>query len=257
MPERDEPGRHAPEQGAPEHGGRPSGDPGTRRRFLGWRTAVTGAAVALGAAALVLLPGAADDPADSPVARALEEREDQQPPTRETVDDLAADLRDIASEGYDQPIDPARVSAVVTQPGPYEAMGRIQIPAIGLDAEYGNGVHESALARGPGHWPGTPAPGQAGNAVISGHRTTHTAPFRDLDDLVEGDEIVVSTGAAEPVTYVVVDTVVVPVESYTEHVLAPPDDATSRELTLFACHPEGSLANRIVVHARAGGAGDA
>ena len=39
------------------------------------------------------------------------------------------------------------------------------------------------LAKGPGHYPGTPLPGQIGNAAIAGHRTTHGAPFCHVDEL--------------------------------------------------------------------------
>lgn len=41
------------------------------------------------------------------------------------------------------------------------ALGRLSIPGIGLDTPFYNGVHEEVLARGPGHWPGTPMVGQA------------------------------------------------------------------------------------------------
>ena len=41
--------------------------------------------------------------------------------------------------------------------------------------------------------PWTPVPGQPGNAVISGHRTTYGRPFYDLDQLGIGDRIEVET----------------------------------------------------------------
>lgn len=202
-----------------------------------------------------MLPGLVDDPPRSGPGTSLERLLDsdestgpqRQRPTLETVQGLAAELSDTSG---DQPIDPDRVSAVVTSPGPYEVLGQLQIPAVGLDAEVGNGVDPDTLVLGPGHWPGTPVPGQVGNAVISGHRTTHTAPFRDLDELSEGDEITVSTQSGVRTTYVVTEVFVVSVEEYTGEVLAQPEDPSTRELTLFACHPEGSLTHRIVVHAQ-------
>jgi sortase A len=36
-------------------------------------------------------------------------------------------------------------------------------------------------------------PGQLGNAVISGHRTTWGAPFNRIDELEPGDQITVET----------------------------------------------------------------
>ena len=49
---------------------------------------------------------------------------------------------------------------------------------------------------GPGHWPGTALPGQLGNAVVAGHRTSHNRDFRNIDQLVPGDEIILSTDRA-------------------------------------------------------------
>lgn len=172
---------------------------------------------------------------------------EEQRPTIETVQALATQLGETSG---DQPIDPERLSSVITSPGPYQVLGQLEIPAIGLDVELGNGVDPDTLALGPGHWTGTPMPGQVGNAVVSGHRTTHTAPFQELDQLAEGDEITVSTPAGS-ITYLVTEVLVVPVADYTSEVLAQPEDSSIRELTLFACHPEGSLTHRIVVHAQA------
>jgi len=130
------------------------------------------------------------------------------------------------------------------------ALGRLVIPRIGLDAPYYSGVHEEVLARGPGHWPGTPVAGAAGNAVLSGHRTTHGAPFRDLDQLVGNDEVRVTVGGDE-VVYQVFDVSVVAEASYVDAVLFQPPEPANRTLTLFACHPKGQRTQRIVVRARA------
>lgn len=132
----------------------------------------------------------------------------------------------------------------------FVALGRLSIPRIGLDTPFFNGVHEEVLTHGPGHWPGTPAVGQAGNAVLSGHRTTHTAPFHDLDRLGPDDEVRVTVGGTE-VVYRVFDVSVVAEVAYVEHVLFQPPEPGNRTLTLFACHPEGRRTQRIVVRARA------
>lgn len=217
------------------------------------RRIAVGAAVAIGALAFVVIPSVGDSPQTSgpstPVERILasEEHAEFPRPTVETVQALAAELSETTG---DQPIDPQQLSAVVTSPRRYEVLGQLEIPAIGLDVEVGNGVDPETLIHGPGHWPGTPMPGQPGNAVLSGHRTTHTAPFRDIDQLTEGEEITVSTPSGASTTYAVTEVLVVPVADYTNEVLAQPDNRTSRELTLFACHPAGSLTHRIVVHAQ-------
>ena len=89
--------------------------------------------------------------------------------------------------------------AAVT-PGPPTAdpavgqpVGTLVIPRIGLDQVVVEGTGPSQLAAGPGHYPGTPLPGQQGNAAIAGHRTTHGRPFYDLDALASGDPITVTT----------------------------------------------------------------
>ena len=48
----------------------------------------------------------------------------------------------------------------------------------------------TVVDHGPGHWPGSAVPGQLGNAVFAGHRVTHSHPFRNVDKLVPGDEII-------------------------------------------------------------------
>jgi len=129
-------------------------------------------------------------------------------------------------------------------------LGRLVIPKIGLDTAYHSGVHETVLERGPGHWPGTPLPGQPGNAVLSGHRTTFTAPFNGLDLLVPGDEVRVESGGRATV-YRVTGTTIEPEATYPDAVLPQPADPAERTITMFACHPKGSAQQRIVVKATA------
>ena len=78
----------------------------------------------------------------------------------------------------------------------------IIIKKIGVNWAVVEGVQLTDIAKGPGHYPGTPLPGQIGNAAIAGHRTTHGAPFYRVDELVPGDQIVVKT-LAGTYTYVV------------------------------------------------------
>ena len=49
----------------------------------------------------------------------------------------------------------------------------------------------AASPRGPG---GGVGPGQVGNFIVTGHRTSHSAPFRDLPDLRVGDQVRVRSG---------------------------------------------------------------
>lgn len=170
-------------------------------------------------------------------------------PTDESVRELAAAVSGHGDKGYDVPVS-AAVGKVRTVPGPYRKLGRIQIPAIGLDTGYGEGVYAETLDRGPGHWPGTPMPGSAGNSVLSGHRNTHTQPFKEIDELRHGDAILVSLGD-ESTTYRVVKTTIVSEAKFKDFVLRQPQESNAREITVFACHPEGNPVFRIVVQATA------
>src|SRR3989442_1428771 len=79
------------------------------------------------------------------------------------------------------------------RPVPGGAVGFIKISRIGLDMAFVQGIDSAALAKGPGHYPGTPLPGRGGNVVIAGHRTTHLAPFWSIDALAPGDWITLQT----------------------------------------------------------------
>lgn len=131
-------------------------------------------------------------------------------------------------------------------------VGQVQIPAMDLRSTFFEGVHDAVINKGPGHWPGTPLPGQAGNAVLSGHRVTHGAEFRDLDALRRGDKIDVRVGGRErPLTYRVENTTIVKQSRYVRHVTRQPARRNARLLTLFACDPLWDHTHRIVVRAQA------
>lgn len=176
-------------------------------------------------------------------------------PTSERSDrsDRSADAEQSSSAAADQPVRdsdlPPLSAPIVFDSAADTALGRIVIPAIGVDAAFAEGVHDTALTGGPGHWPGTPLPTQPGNAVLSGHRTTFTAPFGDLDLLAAGDEIRTAVGP-QAATYRVTGVEIVPEAEYVDRVLRPAD-ASDAVLTLFACHPKGSRTHRIVVTAQA------
>jgi sortase A len=124
-----------------------------------------------------------------------------------------------------------------------EPFARLIIDRIALDAVVFEGVDRTTLKSGPGHMPGTPLPGQPGNAVISGHRTTYGRPFYELDLLVAGDEIEVETALGIS-TYSVREILIV----------APTDvwvagNIDGAWLTLTTCHPRFSAAERLIVQA--------
>lgn len=126
---------------------------------------------------------------------------------------------------------------------PVIEVGSIVIPKIGVDMTMYEGIRLTTLDYGPGHWPGSAMPGQAGNVVVGGHRTSGHRVFRDVDQLEAGDEIVFRDDLGEH-TYIVSSVEVVePTEVW---IVEPTETPTA---TLFACHPPGSTAQRIVVFA--------
>jgi sortase A len=126
-----------------------------------------------------------------------------------------------------------------------EVLGKIEIPKIGLSAFVVEGVGVDDLKNGPGHYPGTPLPGQQGNASIAGHRTTYGAPFANVDDLDTGDPITVTTLQGS-FHYAVTGQEIVSPDAI--EVLDSKPDAN--ELTLTACHPKYSASKRIIIHAQ-------
>lgn len=124
-----------------------------------------------------------------------------------------------------------------------DPVARIVIPKIGVDKVVVQGVTRDDLKKGPGHYVGTPFPGQAGNAAIAGHRTTYGAPFHRVDELVPGDEIEVET-VQGTFTYVVQETTIVRPSDV--EVIA---DKGDNRLTLTSCHPKYSARERIIVSA--------
>jgi sortase A len=127
-------------------------------------------------------------------------------------------------------------------PEPKVEVGGIEIPKIGMTKTMYEGVSLTVLDIGPGHWPGSAMPGHRGNVVVAGHRTSHDRPFRHIDQLVIGDEVVFTTPEGRFV-YEVTGTEVV--DPTAIRIIEQTDAYTA---TLFACHPPGSTKERIVVH---------
>lgn len=118
--------------------------------------------------------------------------------------------------------------------------GHIEIPAIGLSHATYEGIDLPTINHGPSHWPGTAAPGRAGNTVFAGHRTTYSRPFWAINELNAGDEVIFSTPAGR-FTYRVTRTFVV---SWRDTSIV--DQTKDATFTIFACHPRGSARQRIV-----------
>ncbi|MEY2524283.1 MAG: sortase [Ilumatobacteraceae bacterium] len=125
---------------------------------------------------------------------------------------------------------------------PLVALGTIEIPKIGVTKSLYEGITLTTLDHGPGHWPGTAMPGKFGNVVIAGHRVSHDKPFRNLDQLVEGDDVFLTTDDGR------FDYKVTGTEIVTPDAVWIADQTPDYTATLFACNPPGSTRQRIVVH---------
>lgn len=125
-----------------------------------------------------------------------------------------------------------------------DAIGKIEIPRIGVSEYVVEGTDTDHLRKGPGHYPETPMPGEKGTVAIAGHRTTYGAPFRNLDKLRPGNRIVLDMPYGRFV-YKVTKTEVVDDQD-----LSVLDDVGYKQLILSACHPLYSAAQRIVAFAR-------
>jgi sortase A len=125
-----------------------------------------------------------------------------------------------------------------------ESFAFLTIPRIGLDSVVVyEGVDRETLKKGPGHMERTPLPGQPGNAVISGHRTTYGRPFFDFDLLEIGDRVEVETATGTHI-YEVRETIVVePTDVWVT------DPRPGGWLTMTTCNPKFSARERLIVFA--------
>lgn len=152
--------------------------------------------------------------------------------------------RALAAQFAESLDDPTLRPAPDPEPDLGDGVARIQIPKIGVDWIVVEGVSVEALKKGPGHYPDTPFPGEVGNVVISGHRTTYGAPFFRLDEVGPGDTIrlVSRTGSYR---YDIAESKVVRPTDLS--VIQPTQDP---RLTLTTCTPRFSARQRLIVIAK-------
>lgn len=136
----------------------------------------------------------------------------------------------------------ARAARSEAQDG--QPFGRLEIPKINSDTVVVDGTNADDLRKGPGHFPETTFPGLGGTVAIAGHRTTYGAPFRAVNQLSPGDEIVLTMPYAR-FTYAVQRTQIVD-----PNAIWVTRDVGYERLVLSACHPKYSAAQRIIVFAK-------
>jgi sortase A len=124
------------------------------------------------------------------------------------------------------------------------AIGRLDVPRLGLEMVLVDGTDSGSLKRGPGRDPRTYMPGQGELVYIAGHRTTYGAPFAHIEKMRKNDPITI-TMPYGTLTYRV-----------TSHSIVDAGDLSvlrSRhveQLALQACHPRFFATQRYIVWAR-------
>jgi sortase A len=126
---------------------------------------------------------------------------------------------------------------------------RLRIPKLDVNVLVVEGTSPSALRAGAGHYVGSPLPGEVGNVAIAGHRTTFGRPFNHLDEMKQGDEVLLET------PFKVYHYFVVPPFGGHKNPwpVTPTDTGVLQDvpgkylLTLTTCHPKGSARERLIL----------
>ena len=211
---------------------------------IGWSMIGTGSLILLFLGYQLVFTNFITARAQNAAAVELEERFDSlrqalpEPEAIEVLPPAAAPEREDAGEAQGEVV---LHSEPVPEVG--EEFGKIIVPSLETEHIMFEGVDRDSLKKGPGHMPWTPLPGQPGNAVVSGHRTTYGAPFFDFDQLAAGDEIIVETLLGSH-TYVVRESIIVqPTDIWVT------EEKPGAWLTLTTCHPRFSASERLVIFA--------
>jgi LPXTG-site transpeptidase (sortase) family protein len=125
------------------------------------------------------------------------------------------------------PSTPAKVTAPPAQTPVDGVWFEISVPAVGYRAVVRQGVELNVLAGGPGHYPGTPWPGQPGNVAVAGHNNF----WLSFSHLKPGDRVEIQTQHGLYVYAITGSKVVSPNDRTV--LVATSDD----RLTLTTCYP--------------------
>ncbi|MFB9778625.1 class E sortase [Rhodococcus baikonurensis] len=180
----------------------------------------------------------------------------------------------------------------VAPPAPVlgEGFARVYLPTLGADAVSAvvEGTRNEDLRAGPGHYPESQMPGEAGNFALAGHRIGFGAVFQHLDRLDACDAVVVETefqwmtyrllplDQSSPERRTAAQACLSPEQAdrvsdgdyahlLGRHITVPgdvavvnplpgkpwpePDTTLESMLTLTSCHPLYSNSERMIVHA--------
>ncbi|WP_370270989.1 sortase [Streptomyces sp. V4I8] len=130
----------------------------------------------------------------------------------------------------------------------------MRIPALGRRWAYRvyNGTTAKQLNKGLGHYRSTAGPGQVGNYVVAGHRSSNSgfAPFAELPDRIKRGSRLIVTAATGRYTYTVTKTQRVTPDAV--RVLRSDQgrgaDPQKRLITLITCTPRYGSTGRFIVY---------
>jgi len=140
------------------------------------------------------------------------------------------------------PTNPAHATPLVNA-RTYKKIATLSISKLNVTSPIYMGVTDDVFNRGVGQWPGSAKPGTRGNMVLAAHRTSWPRPFGNIDKLRGGDIISISVGTKTHRYVVTGHSIVKPTSLWITY---PTQNAT---LTLFSCHPKGSVKSRYVIRA--------
>jgi sortase A len=131
-----------------------------------------------------------------------------------------------------------------------EPLGRIKVPALGLNAVVVAGTDDGSLKKGPGWYTGSYLPGAGQLMYIAGHRTTYGAPFAKIDSLDRGDLVTIEVPYGTFV-YRIVKHVIVPSDDLARlrSFNRPAGTPAGEVVALQACHPRFFATERYIAYA--------
>lgn len=124
-----------------------------------------------------------------------------------------------------------------------DAIGRLEVPRLGVDMVMVEGTAPATLQKGPARYRKSFLPAEGELIYVAGHRTTFGAPFSRIDRLREGDRVFVDVpyGRFE--------------YRITRHRIVRADQIEVlkskgvEELALQACHPRFFASHRYIAYA--------
>ncbi|GIF77974.1 class E sortase [Asanoa siamensis] len=129
-----------------------------------------------------------------------------------------------------------------------QGIAKLYIPTLKQQWVVVEGVTQADIRYAPGHYPDTALPGKVGNFSVAGHR--NRATFWRLDELDNGDSIVVEDKKNWYIYHVVKTRIVLPtqVEVVAPVPMLPGSKATKAMVTLTTCNPKFDNYQRLIVH---------